>query len=227
MRALTTCRAGISTAAPVAGLRPTRRSRFCTTSFAMPGSIPSARSGVPASRAAGRSLALWTWAPSITSATWSASPTPCPPSGSSRHTLRIRTWVTASNHRRITAPHTRTFNHGAALVLAFTLLQHELRDARPHEFSAPQQLLTARPPSYRAPDDATKSPAAVRPAGSPTRERREEDGTGQETDGEREWSRAGDRLPRQPASEQEAVGSPAGPGGTDTCETAAGADIAR
>ena len=36
-------------------------------------------------------------------------------SGSSRHTLRIRTWVTASNHRRITAPHTRTFNHGAAL----------------------------------------------------------------------------------------------------------------
>ena len=37
------------------------------------------------------------------------------PSGSSRHHLRIRTWVTASNHRRITAPHTRTFNHGAAL----------------------------------------------------------------------------------------------------------------
>ena len=37
-------------------------------------------------------------------------------SGSSRHHLRIRTWVTASNHRRITAPHTRTFNHGAALV---------------------------------------------------------------------------------------------------------------
>ena len=36
-------------------------------------------------------------------------------SGSSRHHLRIRTWVTASNHRRITAPHTRTFNHGAAL----------------------------------------------------------------------------------------------------------------
>ena len=38
------------------------------------------------------------------------------PSGSSRHTLRIRTSVTASNHRRITAPHTRTFNHGAALA---------------------------------------------------------------------------------------------------------------
>ena len=37
------------------------------------------------------------------------------PSGSSRHHLRIRTWITASNHRRITAPHTRTFNHGAAL----------------------------------------------------------------------------------------------------------------
>ena len=37
-------------------------------------------------------------------------------SGSSRHHLRIRTWVTAGNHRRITAPHTRTFNHGAALV---------------------------------------------------------------------------------------------------------------
>ena len=34
----------------------------------------------------------------------------------SRHHLRIRTWVTASNNRRITAPHTRTFNHGAALV---------------------------------------------------------------------------------------------------------------
>ena len=40
-----------------------------------------------------------------------------PASGSSRHHLRIRTWVTASNHRRITAPHTRTFNHGAALVV--------------------------------------------------------------------------------------------------------------
>ena len=39
------------------------------------------------------------------------------PSGSSRHHLRIRTWVTASNHRRITAPHTRTFNHGAALAI--------------------------------------------------------------------------------------------------------------
>ena len=37
-------------------------------------------------------------------------------SGSSRHHLRIRTWVTASNHRRITAPHTRTFSHGAALA---------------------------------------------------------------------------------------------------------------
>ena len=33
----------------------------------------------------------------------------------SRHNLRPRTWVTARNHRRITAPHTRTFNHGAAL----------------------------------------------------------------------------------------------------------------
>ena len=39
-----------------------------------------------------------------------------PTSGSSRHHLRIRTWVTASNHRRITAPHTRTFSHGAALA---------------------------------------------------------------------------------------------------------------
>ena len=37
------------------------------------------------------------------------------PSGPSRHTLRTRTWVTARNHRRITAPQTRTFNHGAAL----------------------------------------------------------------------------------------------------------------
>ena len=36
-------------------------------------------------------------------------------SGPSRHNLRTRTWVTARNHRRITAPHTRTFNHGAAL----------------------------------------------------------------------------------------------------------------
>ena len=43
------------------------------------------------------------------------------PSGSSRHHLRIRTWVTASNHRRITAPHTRTFNHGAALVSCPTI----------------------------------------------------------------------------------------------------------
>ena len=37
-------------------------------------------------------------------------------SGPSRHNLRTRTWVTARNHRRITAPHTRTFNHGTALV---------------------------------------------------------------------------------------------------------------
>ena len=37
-------------------------------------------------------------------------------SGPSRHNLLIRTWVTARNHRRITAPHTRTFNHGAALA---------------------------------------------------------------------------------------------------------------
>ena len=37
-------------------------------------------------------------------------------SGPPRHNIRTRTWVTARNHRRITAPHTRTFNHGAALV---------------------------------------------------------------------------------------------------------------
>ena len=37
-------------------------------------------------------------------------------SGPSSHNLRTRTWVTARNHRRITAPHTRTFNHGTALV---------------------------------------------------------------------------------------------------------------
>ena len=36
-------------------------------------------------------------------------------SGPSRHNLPTRTWVTARNHRRITAPQTRTFNHGAAL----------------------------------------------------------------------------------------------------------------
>ena len=37
-------------------------------------------------------------------------------SGPSRHNLLTRTWLTARNHRRITAPQTRTFNHGAALV---------------------------------------------------------------------------------------------------------------
>ena len=37
------------------------------------------------------------------------------PSGPSRHNLWTRTWVTARNHQRITAPQTRTFNHGAAL----------------------------------------------------------------------------------------------------------------
>ena len=37
------------------------------------------------------------------------------PSGPPRHNLRTRTWVAARNHRRITAPHTRTFNHGTAL----------------------------------------------------------------------------------------------------------------
>ena len=41
MRALTTCLAGISTRAPVAGLRPMRFSRCCTTSFAIPGSTNS------------------------------------------------------------------------------------------------------------------------------------------------------------------------------------------
>ena len=38
------------------------------------------------------------------------------PSGPPRHNIRTRTWVAARNHRRITAPHTRTFNHGAALA---------------------------------------------------------------------------------------------------------------
>ena len=41
--------------------------------------------------------------------------TPDQASGPPRHNLRTRTWVAARNHRRITAPHTRTFNHGAAL----------------------------------------------------------------------------------------------------------------
>ena len=40
MRALTTCLAG-STLAQVAGFRPIRRSRCCTTSFAIPGSTNS------------------------------------------------------------------------------------------------------------------------------------------------------------------------------------------
>ena len=40
MRAFTTCLAGISTLAPVAGLRPMRFSRCCTTSFAIPVSAP-------------------------------------------------------------------------------------------------------------------------------------------------------------------------------------------
>ena len=38
-------------------------------------------------------------------------------SGPPRHNLRTRTWVAARNHRRISAPRTRTFNHGAALVV--------------------------------------------------------------------------------------------------------------
>ena len=41
IRALTTCLAGISIRAPVAGLRPMRFSRCCTTSFATPGSTNS------------------------------------------------------------------------------------------------------------------------------------------------------------------------------------------
>ena len=44
MRALTTCLVGISMASPVAGLRPVRASRFCKTSFAMPGSVNSPQS---------------------------------------------------------------------------------------------------------------------------------------------------------------------------------------
>ena len=83
--------------------------------------------------------------------------------------------------------------------------------------SRPADSRPSTPPSYRAPDDATESPAAARPAGAVTRERREEGGTGQGTDGERKWSRAGvgsrgDRLPRQPASGREAVRSCPGRG---------------
>ena len=80
-------------------------------------------------------------------------PPPAPsaqePSGSSRHHLRIRTWVTASNHRRITAPHTRTFNHGAALVVRHVILfghghglQRAIIDESQHR--TPERLVMAQ-----------------------------------------------------------------------------------
>ena len=47
---------------------------------------------------------------------WRETSTAQAPSGASRHNLRTRTWVTARNRRRITAPHTRTFSHGEALA---------------------------------------------------------------------------------------------------------------
>ena len=48
------------------------------------------------------------------------SPAAQTPSGPPRHNLRTRTWVAARNHRRITAPPTRTFNHGTALATTAT-----------------------------------------------------------------------------------------------------------
>ena len=52
-------------------------------------------------------------------------------SGPSRHNLRPRTWATARNHRRITAPHTRTFNHGAALAVLAALYERTRRVRTP------------------------------------------------------------------------------------------------
>ena len=71
------------------------------------------------------------------------------PSVPSRHNLRPRTWVTARNHRRITAPHTRTFNHGAALVVRHVIifgyghgLQRAIIDESQHR--TPERLVMAQ-----------------------------------------------------------------------------------
>ena len=45
--------------------------------------------------------------------------------------LLTRTWVTARNHRRITAPQTRTFNHGAALGVPHRPSRNSPRSRRP------------------------------------------------------------------------------------------------
>ena len=71
------------------------------------------------------------------------------PSGPSRHNIRTRTWVTARNHRRITAPHTQTFNHGAALVVRHVIifghghgLQRAIIDESQHR--TPERLIMAQ-----------------------------------------------------------------------------------
>ena len=69
---------------------------------------------------------------------------PCYPSGPSRHNIRTRTWVTARNHRRITAPHTRTFSHGAPLVSSWSsLARRSVAISVPAELSADGTWATA------------------------------------------------------------------------------------
>ena len=68
----------------------------------------------------------------------------------SRHNLRTRTGVTARNHRRITAPHTRTFSHGEAprrlraCMVALSLFSPE---------RVPVSLSSSRQTTGRAPRD--------------------------------------------------------------------------
>ena len=70
-------------------------------------------------------------------------------SGPPRHNIRTRTGVAARNHRRITAPRTRTFNHGAALVVRHVTifgsghgLQRAIIDESQHR--TPERLIMAQ-----------------------------------------------------------------------------------
>ena len=92
---------------------------------------PSRRATWPCSRTWPR---RWSWRAPRPPSTVPRPPAPAaPPSGPPRHNLRTRTWVAARNHRRITAPHTRTFNHGAALgVCAAGDLRHAT-GRQPHD----------------------------------------------------------------------------------------------
>ena len=90
-------------------------------------------------------------AASVATSTWAAPSRNCCSAWSLvvRHVILFGygTWVTASNHRRITAPHTRTFNHGAALVPG---------SSREPGFMLPWMVATLNPPGFELLDEVVQ-----------------------------------------------------------------------